>query len=534
MGEGASQLTLLLSPLARLGVVVISCRPAFDTAFEHKTLNDDLRAAFSDMQTIAPDHREQASGKSLPIAYRVQMEHQCMVSGADRVLFMASTWDRDADELIDSRDCWYVPDADLRARIVAGWAQFHADVEAYRANPPEAVAPAAVGQRPDSLPSLRIAATGMITESNLAAWRDVALGAIRSANRDLQTDEDFADAEQTVKWCADVEARVDQAKAAVLAQTTSIDDALRQLDDVREEARRVRLYLDKLVKARKESIKVEIVTAGRDAVTQHCAGINATLGVHAIAVPASIVTDLSAAIKSLRTLSSLRNAVDTAVANMKIAASQRADQVRAAVTAFDAEVGAFGSLFPDFVTLCATKAPEDLRNLMSARIGEHQRQQQAKLDAERERIRKEEQERADREAREAMEAEKRAETKPAEQAATTHPNGAPMYGEQVKENGDRVMLDSEGKRSIFCDVDEGDPIAASLSGLTRKPVARIKLMDINAALAPLSITAEGLASIGFQSVGNERSAKLYAASDLPRICRFLSDRLANVAMKEAA
>jgi hypothetical protein len=43
----------------------------------------------------------------------------------------------------------------------------------------------------------------------------------------------------------------------------------------------------------------------------------------------------------------------------------------------------------------------------------------------------------------------------AEQAAITHPNGAPMFGQQVKENGDRIMLDDQGKRSVFCDLDEG-------------------------------------------------------------------------------
>lgn len=41
------------------------------------------------------------------------------------------------------------------------------------------------------------------------------------------------------------------------------------------------------------------------------------------------------------------------------------------------------------------------------------------------------------------------------QAAMRYPNGAPMFGSTIKENGDLVMLDDTGKRSIFCDVDEG-------------------------------------------------------------------------------
>jgi len=48
--------------------------------------------------------------------------------------------------------------------------------------------------------------------------------------------------------------------------------------------------------------------------------------------------------------------------------------------------------------------------------------------------------------------------------------------------------------------------------------------DINAAIAPLSITADGLAQLGFQHIGTEKAAKLYRASDWPAIREALSDR----------
>ena len=89
------------------------------TAFEHKTLNAELHKAFNSMTTINPapiapkDHQN-----CLALMYRVQMEQQCMVSGATRVLFMASKWD--SDDLVEERHCWYTPDAELRAALVAG------------------------------------------------------------------------------------------------------------------------------------------------------------------------------------------------------------------------------------------------------------------------------------------------------------------------------------------------------------------------------------------------------------------------------
>ncbi|MGE8289840.1 MAG: lambda-exonuclease family protein, partial [Stenotrophomonas sp.] len=90
-----------------------------ETAFEHKTLNANLS------ELVWLD-----DGSHLPLQYQVQMEQQLAVSDASRVLFMASKWDSN-DELVEERHCWYVRNPGLRDKIVAGWAQFEADVVAY-------------------------------------------------------------------------------------------------------------------------------------------------------------------------------------------------------------------------------------------------------------------------------------------------------------------------------------------------------------------------------------------------------------------
>ncbi len=90
------------------------------TGFEHKSLNDELRQAMKDGCT----------GAELPLMHQVQMEQQCMVSGAGRVLFMASHWDAH-DQLIEERHCWYTSNPKLAADIRAGWAQFEADLAEY-------------------------------------------------------------------------------------------------------------------------------------------------------------------------------------------------------------------------------------------------------------------------------------------------------------------------------------------------------------------------------------------------------------------
>ena len=50
-----------------------------------------------------------------------------------------------------------------------------------------------------------------------------------------------------------------------------------------------------------------------------------------------------------------------------------------------------------------------------------------------------------------------------------------------------------------------------------RPPVRLKLGDINAAIAPLSITADGLARLGFHPAATDKSAKLYEAATFEQI-----------------
>ena len=76
---------------------------ADDIVFEHKTASAELRSVMTG----------EDCGPALPLHYRVQMEQQLMVSGADRALFMATLWG--GDDCTFLRHCWYEPDAELRA-----------------------------------------------------------------------------------------------------------------------------------------------------------------------------------------------------------------------------------------------------------------------------------------------------------------------------------------------------------------------------------------------------------------------------------
>lgn len=431
-----------------------------DTAFEHKSLNDDLRLAMHD------------GNDDLPLHYQVQMEHQIMVSGAERVLFMASKWA--GDELVEERHCWYVPNPELRAKIVAGWAQFEADVAAYE--PAPAAEPIAAGRAPDQMPALRIEVTGMVTASNLAEWKEQAIAVFQGISTELVTDQDFADAENTVKWCGGIEEQLKAAKQHALSQTESIDLLFRTIDAIAAEARSKRLDLEKRVKTRKDERRTEIGNAARRAVQQHVLAINETLGEHAIPMPTTLVADIGEAMKGKRSFASMQEAVDAVAANAKIDASQYADRIRTNVAILAGHTE-HATLFADRVQLCATKAPEDLRNLVAARIAERQQAEQARLDAEREKIREQEQAKAQ---------------------------------EAVAAQVAQVQQEEAAPTTAAAPVATSAPPAAP----TQRQGVRIKLGQVVDLIAPLKIDAEGLRQLGFEPVATERGSKLYDADQV--------------------
>ena len=347
-----------------------------DVAFEHKTLNKTIEA----YQTAA----------DIDIMYRIQMEQQLMVSNAEKCLFVASKFSDD-EVCIDKRVFWYEPDFELRQRIVDGWAQFEKDLADYT---PEAVEVQAVGTAPETLPALNIQVTGMVTASNIDQFKSHALSVIGAISKDLQTDQDFADAEKAVKWCGDVESRLASAKDHALSQTASIDELFKAIDDISETARQTRLQLEKLVKARKESIRTELVTAGQNQLNEHIKAINADLGVVSMPI---IAADFAGAVKGKKTIDSLKNAVDSELANAKIKADGVAREIRANLKTLD-EVGAeHRFLFNDLQTII-TKPADDFANVVKMRVSEHQQAEAKRIEAEREKIRAEEQAKAEREA----------------------------------------------------------------------------------------------------------------------------------------
>lgn len=461
-----------------------------EKGFEHKMLNAALREALS-----APG----CTGADLPMEYQVQMEQQCTVSDCEKELFMASDWDRN-DQLIEELHCWYTPNPALRARILAGWEQFHKDVAAWV--PPEsAVAVKATAKVREALPVLVFDAKGEVTACNVDEFKAEVLERINTVNTSLATDQDFADGEADAKWLRDVSAGMKAAIQRVRSGMVSVNEVLTTLEQLDELAAKRATAVEKLVKARKDEIRGEIVACGITALREHIAELNA-------AMPApympQVPADFSGVVKSKRTVESLRNAVNTELARAKIEAGSIANRIHANVKTLQAS----GLVVHDAAAL-VLKAPDDLAAIIGQRIAI------------------EEQAEAKREAEVKARADAMAAAAPdpvvAEPAPVLEQKQAPAHIQKAQAATEIVA--SQAANVV--------PMRAAQAPAARTGTPTLKLGAIAERLG-FNLTADFLKSLGFTPAATDRASKLYHEADFPLILAALVMHIEGVQAKAAA
>lgn len=336
--------------------------------FEHKAWNEEL--AESVRNNIVPDENAW------------QLDQQQLVTGAKRTVFVVSDGTREKMVF-----CWYRSTDERQAALIAGWKQFDKDVAEYQhveVLPPPVAAPIR------DLPALSVEIAGSVVASNLAEWRGIVTERIAAINTDLQTDQDFADADKMVKFLDEGEKRIELVKQQAQAQATSIDEVFRALDEIKATMRAKRLELDKLVAARKESIRAEIRDEGFRALSDHIAALNKRLKI--VPMPA-IAADFGGAMKGKKNVTSLRDAVAGLLAQKKIEADAIADKIAANLVRYGEIAAGYEFLFRDLSAL-ALKDCEAFDALVQQRISQHVEAKRKEEEAQREKIRREEEAKA--------------------------------------------------------------------------------------------------------------------------------------------
>ncbi|WP_339479123.1 YqaJ viral recombinase family protein [Pseudomonas sp. RL_5y_Pfl2_73] len=460
-----------------------------ETLFEHKLWNQALVA--------------QIKAGELDPHYYWQLEQQLLVSGAEKVIFVCS------DGTMENFDHMEYRPVDGRAELlVAGWAKFEEDLGTFEVKEAKVEV---IGSAPDQLPALRIEVTGMVTASNLDAFKQHAMAVFGDINTELKTDQDFADAETTVKWCGDVEDKLKAAKEHALSQTESIDALFKAIDDIAAEARRKRLELEKLVKTRKDFIRSDIVMEAAKDLQTHIDKINGTLG-GKIRMP-KVVADFAGVIKGKKTVASLKEAAGNELTRAMLEANRIADSIRTNLASLRELAVNHAFLFHDAQDL-VLKANDDLVALIKVRINEHDQEQAAnKLREEEEQKRLEAQEQVAIQAKQSEDTRRQDEQQALAALAQLTP---------VPEESDKAP-------------EELAPVANVAS--VAKPAAddgqRIKLGDIAARLG-FTVSADFMRSLGFEAVERKQGASLYRAGDFPLICNALISHIQAVQSSQAA
>lgn len=509
-----------------------------DTAFEHKTLNSTLRSVMLDG----------CRGSDLPKMYRAQLEQQCMVTGTDNILFMATKWD--GEDLVEERHCWYTTDPDLRDEIIAGWEQVEKDVAAYVA--PEAKAAPVVAAPMETLPAVSVRVDGQLAiVSNLPAFGAALRNFIDRIPAKPSTDQEFADTEAACKALKQTEDALEAAESNALAQLADVDTMRRFVADYRALARTTRLQREKLVAQRKEEIRGEIVAGGVSAFRDHIEALNTRLGKpYMPTVPA----DFAGVIKGKRTVDSLRSAVNDELARAKIAANEIADRIQINLTTLRELASSHAFLFADRPTI-VLKAPDDLTTLVKARIAEHEAKEVARLEAERERIRAEEQAKAQREAREA-EAQRERERQEAlrqqelqkardDQAAIAAAAASQQLTAPVAE--DLSALVREKAQETVAGIDAAQAISTAQRAAAAGPAVVPPLCPTLAPATPPSLklgqiaerlgfalSADFLRHLGFAPAAKVGAHGVYHEADFPHMLAALVRHIESVQAKAAA
>ena len=512
--------------------------------------DERLSASFDGLsmdETIVWENKLTNAGKAadladghLPEADYWQCCQQALISRCERLLYTLA--DRDGNI---TAHLW-VDGADLVAsapELLAAWDQLDADVAAHV---PEPVKAAVVAAPVAGFGALTLRVEGRVLASNLDAFTAGAQAFIARLPdaQMLQTDQDFANAEAAVKACAEAESRIKSEREAVLAQMSDVDAVLRATEAISETIRAARLSLDKAVKAEKENRRLQIIQSGAEKVRLHAALVNESLPVdHHVNPPLGLLAELGAAIKGLKSLDSMADKVAGAVAAAKIALTTEGDRHRANV-AILAQANR-PALFADARTLVATKQPDDLRNLVAARIAAADKAEADRIEAERAKIRAEEEARAQREAERLAEQEReriREEERQRLQISADLQNRIEAAADRVAAVVEQVAANESQAGAGPAPVEA--PAAAETNQREQAPVAAVrpgatlKLGEINARIAPLTITGDGLAALGFKPVGMDKAAKLFDAAQFPDMCRamgrVLKAAMEAPALKEAA
>ena len=418
----------------------------------------------------------------VPEEDRWQVVQQLVVTKAQRCLYTVTDGTRE-----NTVSCFYSLQKNDERDLRAGWAQFHEDEATY--TPTEKVK-AAVADEVPSLPAIvyTLDKTSLALTSNIDMVSARADVAIRQAGLPLRTDQDFANGEALHKEMQAAEKRLAQVCEDALNEIADVAAFVNSVRELSERIRQSRIKLGNGVKTGKEQIKQTHLKDALAELDAHVAKLNERLGRDYMPV---VEADFIGAMKNKRTLDSLKNALDTELAQAKIRANEIADAIQINVNLFRDRAQQHRSLFPD-VNQLVLKDSDAVEAIITARISEHEKERQAEIEAAQQRARDAEKAR--------IEAEQAEQARQAAEAAKPEPEPAPVPVEAPSQNNappaTRAAQAAEPIEADVCDmtfhIESKMTLIAAVAGGRVSPDVLDINMDVLAELVKARATLPGV------------------------------------------
>lgn len=459
----------------------------------------------------------QVADRALEPHYWAQLEHQLLVSGAEKALFTTSDGTEAGTSFM-----WYESVPERRAQVIAAWKQFAIDLAAYV--PAAQGATEKIAAEPvEALPAPMAQVTGQLTlKDNFKVFETAVRDFIEHRLiREPKTDQNFADLEVQIKAMKGARESLKANEAQMYAQVQPIEQAkktTKMLDDLLQ----TNLSMaERILKGEKDRRKGEIVAGGVSALDAHIAALNKRLGRPFMP---KVPVDFGGAIRGLKSLDSMEEKVDGALNQARLAANATADRIDANLKHLNAEASDYLALFPDLGAL-VLKEPQDFEAQVQFRVTEQRRREEQRAETERARIRQEETDRANREAA------ARAEIERKEREAAAAPAPAPEPAPAAAPAS--VVAAPVAAPTVYQMAARAQPASAPAAPGAGAGPATLLIGTINACLE-YTVNAALLSKLGFEPARIDGSRRFYRDSDLLLIGRAIAEHTIRVTELEAA
>ena len=274
---------------------------------------------------------------------------QCMyITGADHIVYTLADKEGKVTAKTFPRS-YFEPSFPL---MLAEWKNFDDLVEKLRRTGSRLTkdkAPEAIGSQP-SVIDLEFDFDVSIRKCNVGLYRNDVINAINSIRTDLQTDQDFADANEAIKWCKGIKEKVEHARKLALSKSKELEDMFAALQEIQQLAKNKELALTKLKKTRSQEIREGIVKEHETQVRDYIKAANESIAPYFL--PEINARDkIIGAMKNKSSFNSLQEAAALAVNSIKFEISEKLNEIIANTDHVKYLSGDHLPLFPDLENL---------------------------------------------------------------------------------------------------------------------------------------------------------------------------------------